>query len=331
MKRAWFLLVLLIFTMTLAAALPVIAQDENNTIVDGLTNPRNLYYDADGNLWIAEAGNGGPLLTLDEDPFGNNSQITMVAPDGTVSVPVIGLTSFREGNTLGVHAVHVTDDSIWILLGETSDFRIPFSHALIELDRETNRVLTWVDLLALELNEDPDDNPNQQSNAVDFDIAPDGTFYIANAGCNCVMSWSEDAGLAVAMAWPYISDNPVPTSVEIDADGNIYVAFLTGFPFPAEGSRIEVWNSGELIQTYDGLTTVTGLELTDDGRIIAVETGLEDGIGRVVEVTMDGLNVLADNLPVPYGVVQTPEGDLAVSIGAIGGQGGSVIRVPLPM
>lgn len=331
MNRTRCVFVLLMLILALASVLPAIAQDEYDTIVDGLINPRNLFYDADGNLWIAEAGDGGPGLTNTEESFGNGGQITMVTPDGNASVEVIGLTSFRDGNTLGTHAIYVTEGSIWMLLGETSDFRIPYSHALVELDRDYNRIVTFVDLLTLEIEEDPDGNANMQSNATDFEVAPDGTIYIANAGCNCLMSWSADAGLAVAAAWPFSTDNPVPTSVEVDADGNIYVGFLTGFPFPEEGSRIEVWNGGELVQTYTGLTTVTGLEITDDGRIIAVETGLDDGIGRVVEVTEDGLTVLADNLPVPYGVVQTPEGDLAVSIGAIGGQGGAVIRVPLDM
>lgn len=318
-----------VFAAFTALIVPAAAQDGGEVVVEGLTNPRNMSYDSEGNLWIAEAGAAGPLLTDTDEALGNSGQITRVAPDGTRTVEVTGLTSFREGQSLGVHDVQVTDDSIWVLVGETADFRNPYSHALIELDKDTKRIRTFVDLLSIELEQDPDGNPNQQSNPTDFAVAPDGTVYIANAGCNCLLSWTADAGVQLVTAWPFEGDNPVPTSVAVDANGDLYVGFLTGFPWPVGEARVERWSGGELVETFPGLTAVTSVAVTADGGIYAVEAGLnQESPARVVQVTADGPVPVAEGLAAPYGILAAPDGRLLVSLGTIMGEGaGSVVAL----
>lgn len=325
------------FLIIFALLLPnlALAQDDmaGEVLAEGLRNPRNFTFDADGNLYIAESGLAGTEVAGDDTTFGATGRIMMVAPDGTSEVVVRGLLSYREGNTLGVSDVAVTDESIWILLSESADFTIPWTHGLVELDRETGRVKTWVDLLSLELEQDPDGNPNQQSNATDFDVLDDGSVLIANAGCNCLMAWSAADGLSVAAAWDFDGDNPVPTSVEVGPDGDIYVGFLTGFPWPAEGSRIERWSGGELVQTYSGLTAITGLLVTDDGTIYATEFGIfEQGWspGRVVMVGEDGtITPVLEGLTQPFGLAQAPDGTIAVAVGSTGADDGMIITVPM--
>ena len=327
-KRVLFLVLL----VAVSLLIPATAFAQDDAMADGLRNPRNFTFDADGNLYVAEAGLGGSELTVNDDPFGASSRITMVAPDGTSEVIVRGLISYREGNPLGAHDVEVVGDSIWVLLGETSDFSIPFTHALVELDRETRRVKTFVDLLSIELTDDPDGNPNEQSNPMDFEVLDDGSVLIANAGCNCLMAWSADAGLSIAAVWDFESDNPVPTAVEVGPDGDIYVGFLTGFPFPQAESRIERWSGGELVQTYGGLTAVTGMLVTDDGTIYAVELGVFDqgfGPGRVVMVTDDGLTPVLEDLTQPFGIAQAPDGTIYVAVGTTGADDGMIIPVPM--
>lgn len=330
-RRILFALLMIVALLVPSVA---IAQDDmmGEVLAEGLRNPRNFSFDADGNMYIAEAGLAGPEVNLNGDPYGASSQITMVMPDGTSEVIIRGLTSYREGQPLGATDVEVTDESIWILLNETSDFSIPFTHALVELDRETNRVQTWVDLLELELTEDPDGNANQQSNPTDFEVLEDGSVIIANAGCNCLMAWSADAGLSVAAVWSFEDDNPVPTAIDVGPDGDIYVGFLTGFPFPTEGSRIERWSDGELVQTYEGLTAVTGLLVTDDGTIYASEFGVFDqgwGPGRVVMVTEDGVTPVMEDLMQPFGLAQAPDGTIAVAVGSTGEADGMIVTVPM--
>jgi hypothetical protein len=323
MYRKLFVIVMLVSIMIV----PLAAQDDGNVVADGLLSPRNMSFDSDGNLYVAEAGVAGGQTSADDNPFGASSRISVIAADGTHSVAVHGLISYREGNSLGATAVQATDESIWILLNETADFSIPFTHALVELDKETGRVKTFVDLLTIELEEDPDGNANKQSNATDFAIADDGTFYIANAGCNCLMTWSEDDGLAVYHVWDYEMDNPVPTTVEIGPDGDLYVGFLTGFPFPQGSARVERWSGGELVETFGGLTAVTGLLVTHDQTIYAVEFGVFDqgwAPGRVVMVTADGPVPVLEGLQNPYGIAQSHDGTIVVSTGS-----GSIISLPM--
>lgn len=331
-QRTLFFTFFIIATLLIPSA--VFAQDDmmGEVLAEGLRNPRNFSFDADGNIYVAEAGLGGSEMTANGDPFGATSQITMIDTDGNSSAVVHGLISYREGNPLGASDVVVTDESIWVLLGETSDFTIPFTHALIELDRETGRIQTWVDLLELELNDDPDGNPNQQSNPIDMEVLEDGTVLIANAGCNCLMAWSADAGLSVAAVWSFDEDNPVPTSVDVGPDGDVYVGFLTGFPFPEGGARIERWSDGELVQTYEGLTAVTGLLVTADGTIYASELGVFDqgwGPGRVVMVSDDGITPVMEELTQPFGLAQAPDGTIAVAVGATGAGDGMILTVPM--
>lgn len=330
--RPLFLTLVLIATLVVPYA--VFAQDDmaGEILAEGLRNPRNFTFDAYGNIYVAEAGIAGGDMTVNGDPFGASSQISMIDADGNASVVVNGLISYREGNSLGAHDVAVTDESIWILLGETADFTIPFTHALVELSRETGRVKTWVDLLELELNEDPDGNANMQSNPTDMEVLEDGSVLIANAGCNCLMAWSADAGLSVAAVWEFEGDNPVPTTVDVGPDGDIYVGFLTGFPFPEGGSRIERWSGGELVQTYEGLTAVTSILVTEDGTIYATELGIFDqgwGPGRVVMVSEDGVTPVLEELMQPYGMAQAPDGTIAVAVGTMGPDNGMIVTVPM--
>lgn len=317
-----------------ALLIPASAQEGSDVIADGLTNPRNLSYDSEGNLYVAEAGTGGDLITDADEEFGATGQITRIASDGSREVVVLGLMSYLTDNSRGVQDVQVTDESIWVLLGQLADFRIPYSHALVELDIETKRIKTWVDLLNIELEQDPDGNANQQSNPVDFEVAADGSVLIVDASCNCLIEWSADAGLSVVAAWPFEGDNPVPTGVDIGPDGDVYISFLTGFPFPEGEARIERWSGGELAQTYDGLTALTAILVTDDGTIYASEYGVFDmgagwGPGRVVTVSDEGITPVLENLTQPYGLAQTPDGTIVVATGAATGEGaGSVVALP---
>ena len=132
----------------------------------------------------------------------------------------------------------------------------------------------------------------------------------------------------------------MPTSIDFGPDGDLYVGFLSGFPFATEGSRIERWSpDGELVEGYEGLTLVTDVLVDDDGVIYAVEhaagfgdRGFIPDSGRVVTVSPDsGITPLLEGLRTPYGLAQAPDGRLVVSVASADATGtGMVIAVEGP-
>ena len=325
------ILVTFIFVaFAIALVLPVVAQDG----ASGLANPRQMSFDADGNLYVAEAGVGGDQMSSDESAFGATSQISMISPDGEVSVVLSGFVSYGAGSSRGVSAVQATDTSLWVLLGEIANEAFPFGDALVEIDKETKNVVRYIDLAFVELEMDPDGNPNGEMNPTDFAVMDDGTVVIAAAGCNCLVSWADGAGVELVASWSHADDNPVPTSVDVDANGDIYVGFLTGFPFPEGGARIERWSGGELAETFEGLTAVTDVLVTDDGVVYAVEHGffaMGEGWapGRVVMASADGVTPVLEDLTSPYGLAMSPDGTLFVNTGSTGGADGTIVAVPM--
>lgn len=308
--------------VVLVTPLSTAAQDPT-PLVTGLINPRGMAFDSDGYLYVVEAGNGGDMpFDMPTGPLdsGATGQVTRIAPDGSKEVIIAGLPSAGVGNSRGAQAIQVTDDAIWLLLGETP-LNFPFSMALVELDKSTYRIRRMIDLYE-----------TIGSNPTDFAIAPDGTIYIANATCNCLQSYTEADGVQIAAAWS-IGDNPVPTTVAVASNGDVYVGFLTGFPFPEFGSRIERWSGGELVETITGLTAVVDLMILADGSLYAVEYGVFENRnwspGRVVKVTAEGIEPVLEDLSLPWGLAQNAEGRLFLSVNAAGGSGGAVIEVPV--
>jgi len=334
------LLILVIALITLAVLVGTIAaQDDTTVIAENLNEPRQLFYDSDGTLYIAEAGNAGDVDAT--GVFGNplkiglSGRISVVSPDGEQSVLIDGLPSIEAGGPYyGAHGVYVDDTTIWVVTGEAPEAgsydpeEYPFN-MLLGFDKETLEMTQKVDLYEMASPLNP--NVPNRGNPVDIAVAEDGTMYIPLAGCNCIESWTEAEGVQIAASWMDPDDNPVPTTVAIGPDGDLYVGFLMGFPWPAGGARIERWSDGELVETYGGLNTISDVLVTDDGTVYAVEHGLTgEGYvaGRVVIVSSDGITPVMEGLTEPYGLALDADGNLVVSIGSAGGPGtGQVIPV----
>lgn len=323
--------VLGIVIIMLALALPVAGQD---VVIEGLVNPRGLTFDSEGNLYVVETGNGGDTqVSSGRAPIdvGASGQVTRVSPEGDREVIILGLPSRARGDSRGVSDILVTDDSIWLVLGQAPN-QFPFSMGVVELSRDTLRIHNFIDLFTPEEMENPDGD-TVEANPVDFAVADDGTIYVADASCNCLFSWTEAGGVQIAASWPVGDLSPVPTTVDIGPDGDLYVGFLSGFPFPTGGATIERWSGGELVQTYTGLTAVTDVLVTDDGTIYAVEYGVFGdqgwGPGRVVTVTENGPETVLGDLVLPYALAQDGDGNLYVTVNSSGGQNGRVLAISM--
>jgi hypothetical protein len=333
-------MILVIALATLAIrVVSAAAQDSATVIAENLNEPRQLFYASDGTLYITEAGSAGDVdaTGVFGNPLkiGHSASVSVVSPEGEQSVLISGLPSIEAGGPYyGAHGVYVDDTTIWVVTGEAPEAgsydveQYPFN-MLIGYDKETLEITHKIDLFEMASPLNPS-VPNR-GNPVDIAVADDGTVYIPLAGCNCVESWTEADGVQIVASWMDPDDNPVPTSVAIGPDGDLYVGFLMGFPWPTGGARIERWSDGELVETYGGLTTVTDVLVTDDGTIYAVEHGLTgEGYvaGRVVRVSAEGNSPVMEGLTEPYGLAMDANGNLVVSVGSASGAGaGQVIAV----
>ena len=331
----------LLLTLCLIAlfALPAFAQDETpeategmmppppeNAIVSGLNNPRGVAYDADGNLYVTEAGAAGSQLVMSGEEgdtyVGLTSQVIKVAADGT-SMPVVPfLASFGSPDTeiIGAMRAYPQGGSIWVVLnGAGTNYPPLYADAILEVDMASGRIKNFIDLYAYEAANNPDGN-DIDSNVGDLAWVPDGTLYIVEVGANTLYTWSAADGLQVVHVW---SDNPVPDSIAFASDGSFYIGFL-GAGLAPGAAKVEHWSAdgSELLDTFAGLTTVTDVTVGADDNVYAVqllqfgEQGPMPNSGSLVLVNADGATTIADGLNFPYAAAQAPDGSWAVSVNA---------------
>ncbi|MCC6805538.1 MAG: ScyD/ScyE family protein [Anaerolineae bacterium] len=350
MSRRVIVLFVLCFAILTVLALPVFAQDAMpNAIASGLSNPRFVSYDADGNLWIAEAGNGGELV-IPADPnapegapgsteasAGLSSQVSMVAADGTQSVAVPWLWSVATpSEQLGAMAAYSTGDALWLVMSGGGPGPQPYLGDYVLKLTNVNgfwRITDSIDLYANEAANNPDGADPLDSNVNSLAWDANGTLYIVDTGANTVYTWTEADGLSVWHSW---TDDPVPTAIDFAEDGTAYVSFLGTGIAPGAGHIEHISADGsEVLETFGGLTAVTDVAVGQDGNVYAVEMltifgeqGPDMMSGAVVMVNADGATPVAEGLLLPYGLAQAADGSWAVSIGTLAGPGnGAVIKL----
>ncbi|MBK9121581.1 MAG: ScyD/ScyE family protein [Chloroflexi bacterium] len=308
--------------------MPAVGQDAmpplpGEVVVGELGSPRGVAFDDAGNLLVAVAGVGGELEIAMTGPDGEGSarigltgRIVAVAPDGTVSDLIAGYPSYDLGmETGGLYRVIPRGDSLWVVFSGngSANSGAYWADSVVEYDAATLVVKTVINLNHFEAINDPDGN-GYDTNVADIAWGPDGTLYIADAGGNDLLAWTAEAGLSLVHAWP---DNPVPTSIEVADNGDLYIGFLGEGLAPGAG-KIEHWSGGSLVATFGGLNAVTDILLDGDTLYavqLAVFTAEGPGPGSVVMVTAEGATPVAEGLPVPFGIAKGPDGALYVSFG----------------
>lgn len=328
--------------LTWSTVLTVSAQDlpplPGDLVVGDLPAPRGIAFDAAGNLIVSVAGTGGEVGVTMPGPEGEQSlqmgltgRILSVAPDGTASDWIGGLPSYASASEVtGIYRAIPRGDSLWVVFSGTGSATVGafWTDTVVELDAATLAVKTIINLNAFESENDPD-GAGYDSNVADIAWGADGTLYIANAGGNDLLSWTEAGGLQLVHAW---TDNPVPTSVEVAENGDLYVGFL-GAGIAPGAARIEHWSGGELVETFGGLTAVTDI-LLDGNTLYAVELFLigeqGPGPGDVISVNAEGPTPIAQGLITPFALTKGPDGALYVSYGTVAfapGMLGGVVKL----
>jgi plastocyanin len=334
-------------------ATPAAPPEGITVIATGLENPRGFDWGPDGALYVALAGNGGTAITTSTNasPEQQVSGPTMSGPTASVvriqdgcGVPVVtGLPSSRDpyGDVQGPVDVGFLDGQLYILQDATGGIEAVgpnFPNGIYAANPDGS-VRLISDLTAfvqarpaanlyhvLELGE-----PFAMTVA-------DGGFYVVDANQGLLLR-VEPVG-TVSLVADLSLNHPVPTAIAMAPDGGIYVGFLNSAPHPDGASKVvKVAPDGTVSDYWTGLTMVTGLALTPDGTLYALdmatnnsetEPNIRPNTGRLVRQTGPAsLEEVVTGLDFPISMAIGPDGGLYVSLPAIATDGelGGIIRI----
>jgi Repeat of unknown function (DUF6923) len=347
-----------------AAAAPAAAPLPANVTVfaSGLNNPRGLAFGPGGDLYVAEGGLGGSLMTTPADctqvpspvgPYsgGFTSRISKIGPNGVRTTVADGLpssqTSPAAGSLVsGVAGVAFAGGRLYAL-----EAGVGCSHGLLGTDNSILRVnadgtTTKVADLSRFLKSHPVAHPNPG------DFEPDGTWYSMAAVRGDLYAVEPNHG-EIDRVNP--STGAISRVIDISASqghivptalayrGNFFFGNLGTFPVtPGTESLFKVTPSGQIKTWARGLTTVLGLAFGSHHQIYALESMTapgfpgpgELGTGQVVRVDPSGAQtVIATGLSFPTAIILGPDGALYVSNLGFGGPApglGQILKITVP-
>jgi hypothetical protein len=325
-------------------------------VADNLNNPRQVAVN-DGAVYVAEAGTGGNQCFGEGEQqacVGLTGSVTRVDRDGAERVQT-GLLSVAspEGDIVGLDSLAFRHDRMYGVVTGTCD--VP-PEAPPELTAQLGKVLKLEGGTDFEAVGDPasvECTQNPDGQAIDTDpygIAVIGRWiFVADAAGNDIVKIDKHTGEASVAAVLSTTGQPVPTSLAVGPDGNLYIGTLNfeGGPQGAIVYKYDV-ESGELSEYATGLTFITALNFGCNGDLYVSEfsTGFGDAgplpDGDIVKIPWgapaEGRQVIgAGSLHFPTGVAYM-DGALYVSNwgiatgqdGAFGpGAHGQLVRIAL--
>jgi hypothetical protein len=325
---------------------------EFSVVASGLNAPRGLTFGPDGDLYVAEAGEGGSVSTAGQCPQvsfppgpytgGSTGEIVKVNSKGTVTVVASGFASAQDavGDLLGVADVAFLDGQLYALIdgGGCSHGNPNSPNGIAKVNVITHK---WS--LIADLSEFAMTHPGEYINPLGFE--PDGDWFKMVPYDGKLIAVNPNSGILAAVlpdgrAQELIdvskSQGKVTPTGIAEHEGDLYVGTLRTFPILPQWEEVmrleksDEAHAGALpgfkphseyfvAQSRAGFTTVVAVNIGPDGLLYALE--LSDlagnpapGNGKVIRVQRSGeLEEVITGLNVPTGMTWGPDGDLYIS------------------
>jgi hypothetical protein len=324
-------------------------------VVSGLNNPRQLALTRNGELLIAEAGKGGNLATISDPEEGDqgigrtgavsvvrhpshtsnstphrlvSGLLSAASPDGSGAVGSDGVSAYYL-NRISIQETSFPPDALAAISGPT------FNGDLIRATGYGTKTRKVADIAGYEAANNPD------GQAIDSDpyavLQVDDYNLVADAAGNSVLKVDKHGHVSTWHVFPNIvnetcldpslqqppPDLPgcqfVPTSMDTDQWGNVYVGGLGGL-VPGQGQVVKLSPNGKrVLKTWTGFTSVTGVAINDVGDLFVSQLFATEAHpfnpavqGVVTKISHNGSRQDVD-VPFPAGIITDSPGHVYVS------------------
>lgn len=281
-----------------------------STFATGLMGPIGLETDANGRVWVAEAGTGQ-----------NDGRVSMITPDGKVHPVITGFDSemIMGGELDGLNHLLFADGMLYILgshsrlyMANVSTFNpgdTPMQAKNLPIEDKAQFILDY------NFTED-----TGETHLYNMTVGPNGDLYFTDAAANAIIRRTKAGVWSIFAKIPNIA-NPtpvgppmihvVPTGIVFDGQ-KFLVSTLTGFPFPTGAARIyQIDQAGNVSVYQSGFTTLVDINMTTDPGFLVVQfaqfalpAGFVPNTGQVRRVTSTGSSVAVDGLNMPTDLKQ---------------------------
>lgn len=327
-------------------------------VAEGFNGPMGILVAPDGSIWVIDSGLGGETEFPFLDPasgqettarYGDSARIVRIDETGEQTV-VANLPSIATGqDMLGGARLALLDGTLYATssqwLGDpTTSPPVDTIAAVVKV--EDGAITAVANTWAFEAANNPD-GLIYDSHPYGLAAGPDGMLWVADAAANDLLKVDPATGAielvtvfeGIPAPFPNpirgdaMETDPVPTGVTVGADGNVYVALLSGFPFtPGSAKVMQISADGAAVDYATGLTMLTDVQAGPDGSLYAVqfavfgEQGPVPNSGAIVRVQEgDASQVVVEGLSFPTAIAFNEAGDAYVTVNGVGAPGSGAV------